>query len=104
MYVIFAINSFLTMAIIYLISSAIIPLDDGIIEEDSTSNYNISNNSFLGISLIILGVILLVNTFLPIYFPELLSIIKYYSGKLIDLWPVILIVLGIYLLLDKYKK
>ncbi len=97
-------NSFLTMTIIYIISSIIIPLDDVIIDEDSCSNYNINNNSFLGLSLIILGVILLINTFLPIYFPELLSIIKYYSRKLITLWPVILIVLGIYLLINKDNK
>ena len=92
------------MTILYIISSAIIPLDDGIIDEASTSNYNINNNYFLGTSLIILGSILLVNTFVPIYFPEFLSIIKFYVGKLIDLWPVILIVLGIYLLLDKNRK
>lgn len=92
------------MTIIYIISTAIIPLDDGIIDEDSTPSYNVNNNSFLGISLIVLGAILLINTFLPLYFPELLSIIKYYGRKLIDLWPVILIVLGIYLLIGKDKK
>lgn len=92
------------MTIIYIVFSAIIPLEDDIIEEGSIYNYKTNNSSFLGISLIVLGIILLINTFLPIYFPEILSMIKYYSRKLIDLWPVLLIILGIYLLVDNNKK
>lgn len=92
------------MTIIYIVFSAIIPLEDDIIEESSSYNYKINNSSFLGISLIALGIILLVNKFLPIYFPQVLSMIRYYSGKLIDFWPALLIILGIYLLMDKNKK
>ncbi|WP_408645650.1 PspC domain-containing protein [Tissierella creatinophila] len=102
-YTVLAINAFLTLTIIYIVLSAIIPLEDDIIEEDSSSNYSTNNSSFLGISLIVLGIILLINTFLPVHFPQILSIIKYYSRKLIDFWPVLLIILGIYLLMDKNK-
>ena len=102
-YVLLAINSFSTMIIIYIAFTAIVPLENDIIEGDSNHTNKGNNNSFLGIGLIILGIILLTNNFLPIYFPQVLSLIKYYSRKLIDLWPVLFIILGIYLLMDKHK-
>lgn len=100
-YVLLTISSFFTMTIIYILSSAIIPLESDIIEEEPSYSQNNDSNSFLGISLIVLGVILLANNFFPVYFPEILSAIRYYSRKLIDFWPVLFIILGIYLLLDK---
>ena len=101
LYVFISINSFFTMTLVYLVFTAIIPLDNDIIEEDDSYPNKSSNNSFLGIGLIILGIILLSNNLLPIYFPHFLSMIRSYSRRLINFWPVIFIVLGIYLLVDK---
>ena len=72
--------------------------------EGETYNSKNNNTFFLGISLIVLGIVFLANNFLPIYFPEILYIVRKYTRQLIDLWPVLFIILGIYLLVDTKKK
>ena len=101
-YALLALGSFFNMTIIYILFTAIIPLETDLVDEESNFN-KVNNNSILGIVLIVLGILLLANNFLPFYFPELLSTIKYYISKLIDFWPLLFIILGIYLLMDKNK-
>lgn len=95
------------MIFLYIIFSAIIPLEDDIIEEDYvgyTNSYKANNNSFLGIALVVLGIVLLTFTLLPLYFPQFLHLLRYYISRLTDFWPVLLIVLGIYLLIEGKKN
>lgn len=101
-YSILTLNSFMIMTMIYLVLSVIIPLED---EETINSNDSANSNSFLfGISLVFIGIILLANNLVPLYFPDLLAIIRMYSEKLIDFWPALLIILGIFILIDSNKK
>ncbi len=100
-YILLTATSFLTMIILYIAASAIIPLGEDIQEENFDSKNN--SNSFLGIILIIIGLVFLANNILPIYFPKVIYMIRYYIRKLIDFWPVLFIVLGVYLLMDRDK-
>ncbi len=100
-YILLTATSFLTMIILYIAASAIIPLGEDIQEESFDSKNN--SNSFLGIILIIIGLVFLANNILPIYFPKVIYMIRYYIRKLIDFWPVLFIVLGVYLLMDRDK-
>lgn len=90
------------MAIIYIIFSAIIPVSDS--KTYDTSGNVKTNSSLVGVSLILVGILLLFNNLSLLYFPEFFSIIKNYSRKLIDFWPILLVVLGIYLLVDTSSK
>ena len=93
------------MVFIYIAASYIIPIkNEFIVEEDGTASYYSNNSSFLGISLIVLGIILIIYTFLPVYFPALLINLRYYLNRIIKFWPVLLIVMGIYLLIDQNKN
>lgn len=78
-----------TFGIAYLVCGIIIPEDDGYIYQDE--NEIVPNNNtplFIGIGLIILGIYFLVK----LLYPQLLSFSKY--------WPVLLIILGIYILIN----
>jgi phage shock protein C len=78
-----------TFGLAYLVCGFVIPEDDGYIYEDRF-NYTQNKNTplFFGIGLILLGVYLLIK----IIYPHLLSFSKY--------WPILLIILGIYILLS----
>ena len=85
----------------YLICMLIIPEDNGVIyENDNNSSYNSGNNlpTFIGIALIILGAFLLLNILFPRFFHmfNMFNIIRY--------WPVLLIILGIYIIVKQKNK
>lgn len=105
--------SFSTAVIVYLISSIIIPMDDGIIYQDNyeetTSqrendnernkrNEKIRKNTplFLGIGLILWGGYLLADKLYPSIFISLRGLRNY--------WPILLILLGLYVIFQPKNK
>ncbi|MGN9165374.1 PspC domain-containing protein [Tissierellaceae bacterium HCP3S3_D8] len=88
--------------IIYIISTIIIPEDDGIIYQDEFTNTKDNSVLFMGIGLIILGIVLLVRIYLPIIDVRIIPSINIAIKKILSLgWPVLLIVLGIYMLVNQ---
>lgn len=88
--------------IIYIISTIIIPEDDGIIYQDEFTNTKDNSVLFMGIGLIILGIVLLVRIYLPIIDVRIIPSINIAIKKILNLgWPVLLIVLGIYMLVNQ---
>lgn len=88
--------------IIYIISTMIIPEDDGIIYQDEFTNTKDNSVLFMGIGLIILGIVLLVRIYLPIIDVRIIPSINIAIKKILSLgWPVLLIVLGIYMLVNQ---
>ncbi|WFA09424.1 PspC domain-containing protein [Tissierella sp. Yu-01] len=85
--------SFGTMLIAYVICTIIIPEDDGYIYQDEKSENHYRNTPLImGIGLILLGVYLLAK----IIYPQLIDLSRY--------WPVLLIILGIYILANYNKS
>lgn len=84
---------FTTSIIIYLICGFIMPYDDGVIRQDdngeSTTSTNINNNLLIGGLLVLVGAFFLAREFIP----NFMSIMR--------LWPVLLIVAGIYVIFKK---
>ena len=83
----------------YLICALVIPEDDGVIyqSEDKTSSINTSNTTaFIGIALIVLGGFMLAKIIWPQFAFRFMNIFKY--------WPLLLIVLGIYILYNQRNK
>ena len=105
-YVIFGFaNPFLSL-IIYGISSIIIPENDGVIYQDDY-NYNDKSRDnsavFIGVGLILLGIVLLARIYLPsfhVIFPNFRYIIR----RITDLWPVLLIVLGVFIVFKQRRN
>lgn len=84
--------SFGTAGIAYLISGVIIPEDDGYIYQDGDNPTPNKNNTLIvGIGLILLGSYLMIK----IINPRLLSFSRY--------WPVLLIILGLYIIFNHNK-
>lgn len=92
--------NFGTIAVVYLICSLVIPEDEGIIYGDDYKNNNekIRNNTplFLGVGLVILGAYLLAKMMFP-WFTAVLA-------RLWKFWPVLLILLGLYILFNQRDK
>lgn len=85
---------FFTSAVIYVVCGIIIPDDDGIIyqdEDQDNDNGNRDKNSSLlvGGLLVILGIFFLAREFVP----QFMNIMK--------LWPLLLVVAGIYIIFNK---
>ena len=89
-----ALPSFGTLGLAYLVCGFIIPEDDGFIHPDEQNSHNKMNEKsplFIGIGLILVGAYLISKEF----YPRLLDIYEF--------WPVLLIVLGIYILISQNK-
>lgn len=106
-YVVFGFANPFYSFIIYGIASIIIPENNGVIYQDNNYNYNdISRDNsaiFIGVGLILLGIVLLAKIYLPpfnILFPNFRDIIR----RITDLWPVLLIVLGVYVIFKQNKN
>ncbi len=105
-YVIFGFASPFTSLIVYGVASIIVPEDDGVIyQDDYDYNQSSKDNSavFIGIGLILLGIMLLARIYLPsfhVIFPSFRQIIS----RITDLWPILLIVLGLYLIFKQRKN
>lgn len=89
--------------VIYLVSTIIIPEDDGIIYQDDVSNTKDNSILFMGIGLIVLGTILLARGYIPIINLKIIPSINIALKRIFKLWPALLIILGIYILID-YRK
>jgi len=84
--------SFGTAGVAYLVAGFIIPEDDGYIYQDGDNPAPNQNNTLIiGIGLILLGAYLLIK----IIYPRLLSFSRY--------WPVLLIILGLYIIFNHNK-
>ncbi|MDR7870754.1 MAG: PspC domain-containing protein [Tissierellaceae bacterium] len=106
-YVIFGFANPFFSLIVYGISSVIIPEDDGVIYQDTDYDYydKSKDNSatFIGIGLILLGLVLLARIYLPsfhIIFPNFRYIIR----RITDLWPILLIILGVFIIFRQRKN
>lgn len=99
-YIFLAFNYFSTALIIYLVCSFVIPEDDGIIDSDDYHEQNdkIRRNTpiFIGGGLIIWGAFLLAKFLFPWFNLKLMQLWK--------LWPVLLILLGLYILYNSKSK
>lgn len=88
-----ALPSFGTLGIVYLICGFVIPEDDGVIYQgESSGKTNENSQLYLGIGIILIGVYLLAKIFYPWLNLRLLNLTRY--------WPVLLILLGIYILIN----
>lgn len=104
-YVIIAFNNPFLALIVYGIATAIIPEDDGVIYQDYDYSSNTKDNSgmFIGVGLIVLGAVLLARMYLPA-FHEIFPNFRNFIRGLRDLWPVLLIVLGVYVIFNQKKN
>ena len=83
----------------YLICALIIPEDDGIIHQNGyeTSSTHTGNTTvFLGIALIVVGGFMLAKIIWPQFAFRFVNIFKY--------WPLLLIILGVYILYNQKNK
>ncbi|NLY46638.1 MAG: PspC domain-containing protein [Tissierella sp.] len=104
-YVIVAFTNPFYALIVYGIAAIIIPEDDGVIYEGSNYNHQSKDNSamFIGVGLIVLGAVLLARMYLPpfhIIFPNFRNLIR----SIRDLWPVLLILLGVFVIFNQKKN
>lgn len=102
LYVILALNSSTPFVFIYIICAIIIPADDGIFyHDDSRSTPKDNSPLFLGIGLIVVGLVFLTRTLLSSYNLRLFHQINRVFRQLVDFWPVLLIVLGILIITNQ---
>lgn len=88
-----ALPSLGSLGLLYLICGLIIPEDDGYVYQDGEQHPSSRNTTlFVGLGLIALGAYLMIK----ILYPHLLSFSRY--------WPVLLIVLGLYVIFNNNKK
>lgn len=99
-WVLLGLPSFGTAFVVYLICSFIIPEDDGYIYSDDyyERNEKLRNNTplFLGLGLIIWGAFLLTKIIFPWFTLKLVNIWRF--------WPALLILLGIYILVNQRDR
>lgn len=91
---ILAITSFGTFGLAYLICGIVIPEDDGFIESGTQAANSKDNGRLLiGIALVLVGGLMLAKILFPWF--------SYSLRKIVELWPALLIVLGVYILINK---
>ncbi len=99
-WVLLGLPSFGTAFVVYLICSFIIPEDDGFIYSDDYNDRNekLRNNAplFIGLGLIVWGGFLLARIIFPWFTLKLVNLWRF--------WPVLLILLGIYVLINQRDK
>lgn len=96
---ILALISFGTIGFAYLICALIIPEDNGVIyQDDNDAHYQINENVplFIGGGLVLIGSYLIAKIFFPWIHISLKNIFKF--------WPVLLILLGIYIIINHNKE
>lgn len=105
-YIIIAFNNIFLALVAYGIAAAIIPADDVIYQDSDNSYYSTAKDNsaiFVGVGLIALGLVFLVRIFMPslhILFPNFRHIIR----TIRDLWPVLLILLGVFIIVNQKKN
>lgn len=91
---ILAITSFGTFGLAYLICGIVIPEDDGYYESGTQSAEGKDNGRLIiGIALVLVGGFMLARILFPWF--------SYSLRKVMELWPALLIVLGVYILINK---
>jgi len=98
-WVLLSLQSFGASLLIYIICSFIIPEDDGVIYDDDYDKYEkIRKNTpiFIGLALIIWGSISLANKIFPWFNIRLRNLWNY--------WPVLLIILGFYIIFNQRDR
>lgn len=89
-----ALTSFGTFGLAYLICGIVIPEDDGYIESETQASTDKDNGRLLiGIALVLAGAFMLARIVFPWF--------SYSLRRIIEFWPALLIVLGVYILLNK---
>ncbi len=89
-----ALTSFGTFGLAYLICGIVIPEDDGYIESETQASTGKDNGRLLiGIALVLAGAFMLARIVFPWF--------SYSLRRIIEFWPALLIVLGVYILLNK---
>lgn len=88
--------------IAYIVCALIIPEDNGVIYQDTSSNSSnsSSNNSsntpiFIGIALVVVGAYMLARLLLPQHIFRYFNIFRY--------WPILLIIAGLYIIYNNKK-
>lgn len=87
-----------SLLLVYIIASIIIPKDTTIYHNKYDDSIPDTSNFYLGIGLIILGVILTIEVTLSRYNITLINEIKRILRQITSFWPVLLIGLGIFIL------
>ena len=98
-WVLLSLQSFGASLLIYIICSFIIPEDDGVIYDDDYDKYEkIRKNTpiFIGLALIIWGSISLANKIFPWFNIRLRNLWNY--------WPVLLIIVGFYIIFNQRDR
>jgi len=103
-WILIGLPSFGTTVLVYLICGLVIPEDDGIIYSDdySVRNEKLRNNTplFIGGGLIIWGSFMLAKIIFPWFTFQLSNLMKFWP----ILWPILFIVLGVYILINQRNK
>lgn len=89
--------------ILYIASTVIIPVDTGIIEA-STSEQNANTPFFLGVTFIIVGISFLLRIIFPAFQFNIFYQLRMLIRKVSNLWPILLVILGIYLIANNDKE
>ena len=88
------IASFGTFALAYLVCGLVIPENDGFIEADSESSSGNDNGKlFVGLALVVVGALMLGKIVFPWF--------SYTLGRIVEFWPALLIILGLYIILGR---
>ena len=89
----------------YFLAAIIIPVDQGIIYQDD-SQYKSSGNTriFMGIALILVGAYLLIEKLYPGFNFSFLTSIRLVLARITGFWPLLLILLGLYILVNNDKE
>lgn len=99
-YVFIAFVTSYPLILLYILASIIIPQDDGFIyQENNEEQYKNNSNTLLGISLIILGIILVLKITLEKYNFRIIQLINNFLREIVSFWPISLIILGIYIII-----
>ncbi len=86
----------------YFLAAMIIPVDKGIIYQDDSAR-NSNTTVFMGISLILVGSYLTLKRIYPEFSFNFLTNFRILLARITGFWPILLIVLGIYLLLNNNR-
>ena len=114
-FIIFIFMSFGTAVLVYFVSALIMPMDDGIIYQDGSDskfdenenqekyerNEKIKNNTpvFIGLGFILWGSYLIIKRMFPS-----MSFTMRRMWNLLPIWPILLIIIGLYVIFQQKNK
>lgn len=93
----------LSFLFFYFLAVMIIPLDQGIIYQDDSTNKS-NSTIFMGVSLIVIGSYLTLKKIYPGLNFRFLTSFRLLLARISGFWPLLLIVLGLYLLANNDNK